>query len=292
MRVWIGCAVVATALALDAWAQSNVRVELDEITDDRLAADGLMGGCTVRVTLAGNGLDRAAAARIVVKEAKDDKGSSLFQEPMSNDFTARNVNSGMLQFTLKQPPRAASAVRIKGTVELIVPSRDPAAIVNVEKAFAKLDVPLASKGLKAAKIDLTILSPAGYAKLMESRKITDEDIEKIRAEGKKRGVSEKEIEAMIGFAKAMEGMDSNVPEGAVILSGKKATFERIFRVEILDNDGKPVDAGNRSSSTRGEDTIMIIQPDAPLPSSAALQFFLITDKSKASFPFDMNVPLP
>jgi hypothetical protein len=292
MRAFVGCTFLALAVSSAALAQSGVGVELDEITDNRLSEGMMTGGCELRVKLTGNGIDKASAARIVVKEAKDDRGTSLYTEPMSNDFTPREYNNGTIQFSLKQPARAASSIRIKGTVELYVPARDPNATVKVDKALAKPDAPLPSKGLKAAKVDLTLLSRAGYSTLMKTRKLTDADIEKIRAEGKKRGVSDKEVEAMIGFAKAMEGMDADTPEGAVILSGKKDAFDRVFRVEILGADGKPVDVGSRSTSTRGEDSIMTMQPNAPPPANASLQFFLLTDKSRLSFPFELSVPLP
>jgi hypothetical protein len=290
MRAFFCC--VFLALAASVFAQSNVSVELDEVTDNRMSEGMLSGGCELRVKLNGTGVDKAAGARIVVKDARDDLGNALFEAPMSNDFSPRDNNSGMLQFSLKQPARAASSVKIKGTVELFVPARDPNAVVKLDKALAKLDAPFSSKALKAAKVDLTPLSRGGYSTLMKSRKLTDKDIEAIRAEGKKHGAPEKEVEAMIGFAKAMEGMDADAPEGAVILSGKKADFDRIFRVEIIGGDGKPVDVGSRSTSTRGEDSIMTMQPNAPPPANAALQFYLLTDKSRLSFPFELTVTLP
>jgi hypothetical protein len=290
MRAFFCC--VFLALAASVFAQSNVSVELDEVTDNRMSEGMLSGGCELRVKLNGTGVDKAAGARIVVKDARDDLGNALFEAPMSNDFSPRDNNSGMLQFSLKQPARAASSVKIKGTVELFVPARDPNAVVKLDKALSKLDAPFSSKALKAAKVDLTPLSRGGYSTLMKSRKLTEKDIEAIRAEGKKHGALEKEVEAMIGFAKAMEGMDADAPEGAVILSGKKADFDRIFRVEILGGDGKPVDVGSRSTSTRGEDSIMTMQPNAPPPANAALQFYLLTDKSRLSFPFELTVTLP
>jgi hypothetical protein len=292
MRAFVGLTFLAIAVSFSAHAQSSVGVELDEVTDNRYSEGMLTGGCEIHVKLTGTGLDKPTAARIVVKEAKDDRGNALYEAPMSGDFSPRDNNGGMLQFSLKQPARAASSVKIKGSVELFVPSRDPTAVVKIDKALAKLDAPLASKALKAAKIDFTLLSRAGYAALMKTRKLTDKDIEAIRAEGKKRGVSEKEVEAMIGFAKAMEGMDADVPEGAVVLSGKKADFDRVYRVEILGPDGKPMDVGSRSTTTRGDDSIMTLQPNTAPPANASLQFFLLTDKSRLSFPFEMNVPLP
>jgi hypothetical protein len=97
----------------------------------------------------------------------------------------------------------------------------------------------------------------------------------------------------IELAKAFEGMDENLPEGTVILSGNKADFDRIFRIEVLGKDGKPIQTSSRGTSTRGDDsTIMTIQPSEPVPPNASLQIFLLTDKSRVTSPFEMSVPLP
>jgi hypothetical protein len=37
---------------------------------------------------------------------------------------------------------------------------------------------------------------------------------------------------------------------------------------------------------------MTMQPNAPPPANAALQFYLLTDKSRLSFPFELTVTLP
>ena len=78
----------------------------------------------------------------------------------------------------------------------------------------------------------------------------------------------------------------------MILSGTKSDFDRIFRIEILGADGKQVSTGNRSTSTRGESTVMTIQPSEPLPPNAALEIYLLTDKSRVTSPFELSVPLP
>ena len=96
----------------------------------------------------------------------------------------------------------------------------------------------------------------------------------------------------IEFAKALDSMDASPPEGAVILAGKKGDFDRLFRVEILGDDGQPVAVGSRSVSTRGESSVMTMQPSMPPPANAALQLFVVTDKARASFPFELTVPLP
>lgn len=280
-------------------AQTNVGVELDDVTDNRFPVSKdpnafvMTGALELRVKLTGKDLEKASAARVIVKEAKDDKGNSLGGSPdPAPDFMGREYNNGTLQFRLNQPARAASSVRLKGTVELYVPARDPNANVKIEKALSKLDTPFSSKALKAAKIEITPLSREGYAAAAKARKITDKDIEQIRAEGKKRGVDEKEIEMAIEMAKAFEGMDGDLPPNAVIFSGKKADFDRIYRIEILGADGTPINVGSRSVSSRGDSSIMTLAPSEAIPATATVQLMLVTDKARVSFPFDLKVELP
>jgi hypothetical protein len=282
----------ALTLATAAHAQTGVGVEIDEVSDNRLSAGMQTGGLDVRVKLKGSGLDKANAARIVVKEAQDDRGNALADPKASSDFSPRDMNSGTLELSIRQPARAASKVRVKGTVELFVPGRDPASVVRIDKALTHLDTPLSAKTLKAEKLEITPLSRSAYIAAMKARKITDEDIVKIRAEGKAHGASDKEIEAVIGMAKAMEAMDSEPQEGAVMLSGKKSAFDRIFRIEILGADGKPMNITERSTSSRGDSSVMTLKPSEKPAENATLEIYVLTDKSRVSFPFELTVPLP
>src|SRR5215212_79188 len=142
-RLSLFLALIASVSA--AYAQTGVGVELDEVVDNRVSAGMVTGSLGLRVKLKGAGLDKASAARVVVKEARDDRGTSLVDPSSSEDFTPRDYNSGTLQVSLNQPARAASSVRIKGSVELFVPSRDPNAILKIDKALTKLDTPLTAK---------------------------------------------------------------------------------------------------------------------------------------------------
>ena len=297
MRVAVSF-LALSLLAVAAHAQSGVGVEVDDVVDNRMATDPneqfqMHGSLELRVKLTGKDLEKANAARVLVKDAKDDKGNSLVASSSSPpDFTPREYNSGTLQVTLKQPLRTATAVTVKGTVELYVPGRDPNANLKIEKALAKLDAPLSSKALKTAKIELTPLSRNGYAESLKARKVTDKDIEKLRAEAKAQGVTEQEVELAIGLAKAFEGMDTELPENAIVFSGKKADFDRILRLEILGADGNPIHITSRGTSTRGESSLMTLQPSEPAPANATLQLLLLTDKAKVSFPFEVKVQLP
>jgi hypothetical protein len=285
----LGIVLSGTVAAL---AQSGVKVEVDEVVDNRVAAGEWRGTLDFRVKLEGSVLEKANAARIVVKDARDDRGTVLSEGWKPQDFTPRDYNGGNLNFSVAMPARAASTVKIKGTVELFVPARDPNAIVKIDKALSKLDVPLSSKALKAAKITITPLSPAGYAESKKANKLDDKKIAEIRAEGKKQGVSDAEIDMAIELAKAFDNIDGDLPEGAVILSGSASDFDRIFRVEVLGADGKPINTTGRSVSTRGQSSVMTLQPSEPPPPNAALQIYLLTDKSRVTSPFELNVPLP
>ncbi|HUP62421.1 MAG TPA: hypothetical protein VNA69_18595 [Thermoanaerobaculia bacterium] len=297
MRVVVSFLCVLV-VAVAAHAQSGVGVEVDDVVDNRVSTDPneqfqLHGSLELRVKLTGKDLEKALAARVLVKDAKDDKGNSLVPSSTSPpDFFPREYNSGTLQVGLRQPSRAASSVVVKGTVELYVPGRDPNASLKIEKALAKLDAPLSSKSLKTAKLEITPLSRNGYAEMLKSRKVSEKDIEKLRAEAKTQGVSEQEVELAIGLAKAFEGMDTDLPEHAVVFSGKKSDFDRIFRLEILGADGNPIHVTSRGTSTRGESSVMTLQPSEAPPANASLQLMLLTDKSRVSFPFELKVQLP
>jgi len=274
-------------------AQSGVGVEVDEVIDNRVAADIFTGSLELRVKLKGTGLDKATAARVLVKEARDDRGTVLTRPDADPpDFMGREYNNGMVPMSLRPPARAATSVKVKGTVELFVPGRDPSSTVKVDKALAKLDTPLTSKALKAAKIEITPLSAAAYTAKLKSRTLDEAEIAKLRAEGVARGVSEKEIDLMIGLAKAMESSDAPPDANTIILSGEESDFDRIYLIEVLGADGQPINLPQRSTSTRGTDTLMTLVASSPPPPNAALQLTVLTDKSRMSFPFEVTIELP
>ena len=53
--------------ALAAQAQSNIKVELEDVTDNRFGAGMLTGSLELRVNLSGTNLDKASAARVLIK---------------------------------------------------------------------------------------------------------------------------------------------------------------------------------------------------------------------------------
>ena len=63
---------VSLIITSAAFAQSGVKVEVDDIADQRVGGEMMSGALHLRLKVTGSGLEKAAAARVIVKEAKDD----------------------------------------------------------------------------------------------------------------------------------------------------------------------------------------------------------------------------
>lgn len=277
-----------------ALAQSGVKAELDEVVDDRYSEGPLKGSLQISIALTGKDLEKVEASRVIVREARDDRGTDLVGERGAPDFQSTEYNGGKIDVRLNNPSRQATSFQFKGNVELFVPAKDANARVRIEKALTTLDKPYTAKGLRAAKIQVTPLSAAKYNERMKAQKLDDAKIAEIREQGKAEGVSDKEILQVIALAKALQELGGGeVPEGSVILAGPEKDFDRIHRVEILGTDGKPISISSRSTSSDGENATMILQPSEGRPPNPTLEFILLTDKAKMMVPFDMkNVKLP
>lgn len=289
----LGLALAALP-AVPSFAQSGVGVEVKEVADNRTQAGAFSGSLEISLLPTGNDLERVSAARVLVKDAHDDMGNDLLGKASAPDFRMRDYNQGILTVSLLSPARAAKSVTFSGTVELFVPARDPSSTVKISHALAKLDVPLNAKALKAEKIRLRLLSPAAYEVEREKNKLTDAKIEEARAQANREGVSDEEFAAVMELAKALQELSAGpLPPGAVVLAGKEADFDRILKVRILKADGSEINVPSSSSSTSGEDTMMVLEPAEEPPEDATLELTLLTKKSTLSFPFQMkDTPLP
>jgi hypothetical protein len=279
----------------------SLRVTPGEIVDDRFSKGMMTGSLRVELSIEGDGKEGVKAARFLPKEAKDDTGASLLPNEKDKekakdkkDVPFESVDSMLkVKVELENPARKARSFRLAGKLELFVPSKDPNAVVKVPGALALRDKPLKSPGLKSAKVEVTLLSKKAYDDEKKSQKLDDAKIAEIRAEGKKRGVADKEVDAMIELAKAFQNMDSDVPEGAVILHGKLADMDRIVDVAIQKADGTAIDVNGKSSTSDAKTKTTVLNTHEPPPPDAVLVFTVLTDKAKVTLPVDMKeVPLP
>ncbi len=125
-RVVAPGAFVILCAALPAAGQSNVKVVLSDVVDDRIS-DGMgSGGLVLILNLDGEGLDAVKSARMRAKEAKDGSGKNLVNpKTRPPEFSDRNSNARNIQVALDNPPRSATSMSISGTADLFVPGRDP-----------------------------------------------------------------------------------------------------------------------------------------------------------------------
>jgi len=288
-------AVVALGAALPAAGQSNAKVVLAEVVDDRISDKMMSGGLVLVMNLEGEGLEGVKSARFRLKEAKADTGQSLL-DPKAKvpDFTDRNVNGGRVQASLASPPREATSVRVSGTAELFVPSRDPGSVVKVPGFLARLDKPAAAKGLKANGVELTVLSKEAYAAEQKKNRLDEKKIALIRAEGKERGMKDEEIDALVEMARAFEEMGGGpLPENVLLLKIARPGYDKVQEIWVETAAGEKIESGGSQGSGREDAFLKQVEMREPLPKDAVLVVSLFTDKAIVSVPFEMKeVVLP
>ncbi len=288
-------AIVVLAAARPAAGQSNVKVVLAEVVDDRISAGMASGGLVLMLNLEGDGLDAVKSMRIRLKEAKDDTGKSLLAAKSSApDFSDRNSNGGNVEVSLANPPRDATSVRIAGTADLFVPGKDPNSVVKIPGFLARPGKPVPSKGLLAAKVEVTVLSKERYVEERKKNRLDEKKIAAIRAEAKERGMKDEEIGAMIEMAKAFDEMgESDFPEHGLYLQIPKESEEKIQELRLETPSGERIETGG--SSSRTDEAMVLKQLDVKkaLPKDAVLVLSLFTQKAIVPVPFDIKeVPLP
>ncbi len=178
-------------------------------------------------------------------------------------------------------------------MELFAPEKDPAAVVKVPNALWKLDTPLDSSGLAAAKLQITPLSKARYTEELKKQH-GEEANARFRAEMKKDGIPEEQIEKMLRLREELgKAFDSDEAAYAAYLLAKPDDFHRIQAVTFFGADGREI---HSPTSTGGSDGITMTRAYAfaenPGP-NVTIVFTLLTDKAKLSIPFALkNLPLP
>jgi hypothetical protein len=239
--------------------------------------------------LTGDDVADAKSARIVLKKAVDETGRDLLPEKKADeDF--QSIGNSQLKLALKTPARAAAAVKeIAGEVQLFVPTRDPAAIVTVDRVVSRMDKPIDSPALKAQKIAIRVVSPKAHRAAAKKREAEfEKEMEKHKEEVKKEAGDDKTAEALMALVKGFSGMMNEVGENDLILEIEDDQ-KKILDVSVVGGNGATIDT--RGSMSSGG--LRILQFGEKLPADAKLKLLLQTRKSIVSSPFTLaNVPLP
>jgi hypothetical protein len=276
-------------LALSAAAAAQaVRVSAGTI-EDRRTTSRFFAGLEIELKLTGDDLADAKSARIVLKKAVDETGRDLLPESKPDD-DFKSINSSELKLSLKNPARGASAVKeISGEVELFVPTRDPAAVVTVDRLVSRMDKAVDSPALKGQGISIRVVSPKVHRAAAKKREAEfEKEMDKHKEEMKKEAGDDKTAEALMALVKGFSGMMNEVGDNDLILEIEDEQ-KKILDVSVVGPKGDTIDT--RGSMSSGG--LKILQFGEKLPPEAKLKLLLQTEKSIVSAPFSLtNVPLP
>lgn len=271
----------------------DVKISAGDLEDQRFS-DARFGGLTIELKLTGSAVGDVKALRTRLKSAKDDTGSLLYKPAKDEgaaefeEFSSDRHPGPSIH--LASPSRDASAVDVAAEVELFIPGRDPNTKQKFDGFLSRRDKPISSPVLKAAKVEITPLSPAAYKTRQQANRPTREQI---TAEGKKHGASDEEIKQAIGLMDALSSLNGEEPSATSILLETKDPAGRIISVDVVKADGSELQAPSRGTSGGRDSKLVKIELSEPPPGDAVLLVTLRTPKSIVTVPVSWKeVALP
>ena len=271
----------------------DVKVAAGSVEDQR-SSDSRMGGLTIELALSGGSVAEVKALRVKVKSARDDLGTVLSkpgkdEKPGEFEEFSTDRHPGP-QVRVASPSRDASTVDVAGEIELFLPARDPGTRQRFEAFLGRLDKPLSSTALKAAKVEITPLSAKLYKTRQQQNKPTKEQIV---AEGKKQGVSDAEIQQALEMMEALSSLSGEEPSEESVLLETKDPDGRVISIDVVKGDGSELRAPSRGSSGGRDGKLVKIDLAEKPPADAALIVTLRTPKSVVTVPLSLKgVALP
>ena len=264
--------LTAASVVLVHSAFAEVKVALGDISDKRTTGK-FFAGLEIELKLSGPELAEAKGIRTTVKDATDDTGASLkkaenrfggggfeeLQKAFGGGFGGdKKADEFQVKLEFANPPRAARAIKaLNGGIELLIPAKDPAAVITASVA-KDADKPLENAVLKAAGVEFTLRKPG----------------------------KEEKKESDFGFGGGSLG-ESEI--GYVIKDPKG----KIASVEFCDAAGKKLESnGSSSSGFNNSKTVTISLRDKP-PADAIAKIYVVTEKSVVTVPLALkDVALP
>ena len=272
-------AALAATFAHAAFAE--VKVTVGDISDMR-RTDKFFGGLEIELNLSGPELAEAKGIRTTLKSATDDTGKALVKSEQHFDINDglrelqkafggrfeelpkafgggfggdKKADEFQVKLEFANPPRSAKAIKaLEGTIELLIPSKDPASIItaSVAKDAGK---PLENAALKAAGVQISLLKPGGT----DDKKVGSED-----------------------------GFDENDLGYKITDPNKK-----VGSVEFFDAAGKKLESNGHGMGGFNGYNIVRISFNAKPPADAVAKIYLVTDKSVFTVPLALkDIALP
>jgi hypothetical protein len=251
----------------------NLRLGIPKLRRDA----GTFGALHVDLDLQDPAPERVVAARIIVSRAKDDVGVFLERrdEPQ---YRVQSVGGGLqngfslpdFSVVLTSPARSAKTVQIfEGSLELIVPDRDPDGTVVVDPMVAHLGAPVDSAALRRVGVTLTIFDRQTAAASMNAPGQPGSDY---------------------SFRSGLEALSDG--DVALVITDPE---NRLVGIGFASEDNHPLSHFNRGfyNTTDKGPRMEVYGFGSKLPTDAVLVCLLRTAKTSVSAPLKFaNLPLP
>ncbi len=244
-----------------------VSVALGDVTDSRTNGQ-YFAGLRVDFKLSGDPIfDAYGIGKPVFTAAMDDTGRTVIKEDRDStlmwDLKARQQKSSNETVTadLANPARKASVLLVKGFIPVYSPALDPSSVVTISDITTVYGRPMVSK---SPEVSITVLDKNYY-----------EAYAKMKAEEQKAPVAEVGIQPNDLQFRIMD------------------PTRMLVKLEVVDADGKAVDASSRSKSAINGEDVYTHSYSQPLPKGAGLKIYYATPESMINVPFDFpNIALP
>ncbi len=218
-------------LASTLLAQAALNVTVGDISDKRTTGK-FFQGLEVELKISGPEMANCKGLRVVLKEAKDNTGKLIpekegvfndgrFNEPQKafggfSNGKKKEVEEYQLKLELENPDRSAKSFSLDAAVELLIPSRDPNAILTVDVAKVA-DQPLTLEALNTAGATITFKAPKGDRAIYS---ITDPkgkiaSIEFCSPDGKPLKTNGRMTSGFAGSKNVNINLEENAPAGMV-----------------------------------------------------------------------------
>jgi hypothetical protein len=265
--------------------EMNIKAMVNEVSDSRTTGQ-FFARAEVKLNLLGEGLSQARGIRHVnLVKAVDDTGKNLIkQENAEKTASVRSFKRleqrDRIDHTIEllNPSRKAASIKeITGSIDLLLPSRDPQSVFSIKNVLALGGKPLSASQLRSNGVEMVVMNKAQYDAMKKAQPANGAKGEPGDL-GKAFGEIFKEL--LSGFFQVGEN------DLAFII---KDPQQRLADLELLTAGGQVI---KRRSSMSSRD-MMVYSFDDKLPDGAELKIYLATPKAVVRVPIALkDVVLP
>ena len=217
--------ILATAVFLHA----DVKVSIGEISDRRTTGENF-NGMEVKLKVSGAELSDCKGLRISLKDSTDDAGKPIkindrfgskhdsFQKPEKPFAGFDKPKEGEFEVKLdfENPARSAKTMKLIGSLDVLIPSRDPASVVTASPTKDS-GRPLVNPVIKAAGVEITFDAPKsdslGYSIKDPNKKVAS--VEFCSADGKPLETSGWSSSGFLGTQSKSVNLKDSPPAGVI-----------------------------------------------------------------------------